>query len=311
MTKAIYHSPEFPEGISRTAFRRLRREQKLEVMREWFGQHYEDPVHRTPYQTAEGGYQWIHGGPYYAQEELMGEFEGLASEKMINDLVEEIEHECTEWTSAPDRADYYDEGYVPVGIDDIVDGDGEWPPVVVVPRPEVDPLDAIANKISFGLVPRFGSPEEQAARDAVLAGITKVEDELDRLDKPSSMIGHNHPPEPIEATVVTEDDEKQKIKATAVELRSEIKADAPNVAEVITRTRRLRDSLVTILKWTGKKIDTGIDEFIKSAMKTLGISAAPFILAKATGYYDALIGVIGSLYLNVTHWLQMVMSVPF
>lgn len=301
MLKASYHSPNFPEGITRTAFRRLRREQKLEVMRAWFGQHYEDPVHRTPYQTAEGGYQWIHGGPYYAQEELMGEFEGLASEKMINDLVEELEHECTEWTSAPDRADYYDEGYVPVGIDDIVDGDGEWPPVVVVPRPEVDPLDAIANKISFGLVPRFGSPEERAARDAVLAEIAKVEDELDRLDKPSGMIGHNLPPEPIDDDEkISKAEIKAEIRAAVAELKAEFKADTPNVSEVVTLAKRLKASLFNVTKWLGTK---GVESLIMGA----GAVATAYVAEGKLQLTDSLTSA-GSAVLS---WLQIVMSTPF
>ncbi|MGA1856962.1 hypothetical protein VH569_13345 [Azospirillum sp. 11R-A] len=307
-----YHSPEFPEGITRSAFRRLRREQKIEVMRSWFGQHYEDPAQRTPYESAEGGYQWIWGGPYDAREELESEFGGLAPQKLIEELVEELEQEGTKWAPTPSDGDYDDERddrdeYVP-------DADEEWPPVVVDQRPEVDPLDAIANKIEFGLIPKYGSREELAARDVILKDIKKVEEELDRLNKPSSMMGHNNPPEPIEAeateaTVVTEDDEKRKIKAVVADIRTEIKSDAPDVTNVVTSTRHLRDSLIAVLKWSGKKIDTGIDEFIKSVMKTLGISATPFILAKAIGHYDALIGAIGSLYLNLLHWLQLMMSI--
>lgn len=305
MSKATYYSPDFPEGITRTEFRRLRREQKLEVMREWFGQHYEDPVHRTPYQTAEGGYQWIHGGPYYAQEELMGEFEGLASEKMINDLVEELEHECTEWTSAPDRADYYDEGYVPVGIDDIVDGDGEWPPVVVVPRPEVDPLDAIANKISFGLVPRFGSPEERAARDAVVSSLDQIETALTALepDRTANLIGHNHPPEPIDddEEKVSKAEIKAEIRAAVAELKAEFKADTPNVSEVVTLAKRLKTSLFKVTGWIATK---GVESLI------MGVGAVVATQA-ADGKLNQLADGLTSAGSAVLAWLKIVMSTPF
>ena len=57
-------------GVSRTAFRRMRKAQKLEMMIEWFHQNYEDPAESTPYESAEGGYIWIWGGPYDARDEL-------------------------------------------------------------------------------------------------------------------------------------------------------------------------------------------------------------------------------------------------
>ncbi|MET3972872.1 hypothetical protein ABIB94_007871 [Bradyrhizobium sp. JR7.2] len=51
-------------GITRTQFRRMRKDQKREVMIQWFSANYEDPAVSTPYESAEGGYQYIWGGPY-------------------------------------------------------------------------------------------------------------------------------------------------------------------------------------------------------------------------------------------------------
>jgi hypothetical protein len=40
----------------------------------WFLANYEDPVKSTPYDGAEGGYQYQCGGRYSARDELMGRF---------------------------------------------------------------------------------------------------------------------------------------------------------------------------------------------------------------------------------------------
>lgn len=38
-------------------------EAAIETMIAWFHENYEDPANRVPYESAEGGYQWIYGGP--------------------------------------------------------------------------------------------------------------------------------------------------------------------------------------------------------------------------------------------------------
>lgn len=49
----------------------------VKAMVEWFHMNFEDPAHNTPYESAEGGYQWIWGGPYDAEEELQDAFPTL------------------------------------------------------------------------------------------------------------------------------------------------------------------------------------------------------------------------------------------
>lgn len=51
-------------------FKKMSREEQIETMRAWFLESYEDPVERTPYESREGGYIYIWGGPYYAHDEL-------------------------------------------------------------------------------------------------------------------------------------------------------------------------------------------------------------------------------------------------
>ena len=75
-------------------------------MKDWFLKHFEDPAERTPYESAEGGYIWIWGGPYNAREELEDEFGDIVSEDVIDELANELEGHGYEWAPTPSPADY-------------------------------------------------------------------------------------------------------------------------------------------------------------------------------------------------------------
>lgn len=83
------------------------REEQLEAMEAWFRERYEDPAERTPYESREGGYIWIWGGPYDAEEELRAEFEGVIPDDVIQELANDLDSECAEWapTESPDDYD--------------------------------------------------------------------------------------------------------------------------------------------------------------------------------------------------------------
>lgn len=97
---------DYPSEITRTAFRRMSKDQKREVMIEWFHANYEDPAQRTPYESAEGGYQWIWGGPYDAEEEIRETFERIAPKALIAEVLEEVQSDgMYEWAPTPRRSD--------------------------------------------------------------------------------------------------------------------------------------------------------------------------------------------------------------
>lgn len=93
----------------RDALRKASREEQIETMEFWFRAHFEDPAVRTPYESREGGYIWIWGGPYGAEVALREEFEGVASEEAIDELARRLEGECPEWARIP-GPEAYDEG---------------------------------------------------------------------------------------------------------------------------------------------------------------------------------------------------------
>ena len=99
---------EYQANIGKEQLSELGKELQMQVMREWFFAHYEDPVERTPYQSSEGGYLWIWGGPYDADEVLQDEFSGLVSYEAIEELARELSHTCYEWAPKASEDDYED-----------------------------------------------------------------------------------------------------------------------------------------------------------------------------------------------------------
>jgi hypothetical protein len=49
-------------------------DEMVKTMVKWFFENFEDPAEETPFESAEGGYQYIWGGPYNANEELQAAF---------------------------------------------------------------------------------------------------------------------------------------------------------------------------------------------------------------------------------------------
>lgn len=66
------------------------RETLVEAMVDWFNKRFENPAESTAYISAEGGYQWVLGGPYDAREELEENFP-QSDEELISAAVGEIE----------------------------------------------------------------------------------------------------------------------------------------------------------------------------------------------------------------------------
>lgn len=73
-----------------------RTEPTVEEIVNWFFEHYEDPVHGVPYESAEGGYQYYAGGPYDAREEIEDRFPHVPA-NTIDEALEIISDYGYEW----------------------------------------------------------------------------------------------------------------------------------------------------------------------------------------------------------------------
>jgi hypothetical protein len=70
----------FPISYDADKLGAISEKEQYRVMEAWFRSRFEDPAQRTPYDSGEGGYIWIWGGPYDAREELNQEFQHLVSQ---------------------------------------------------------------------------------------------------------------------------------------------------------------------------------------------------------------------------------------
>jgi hypothetical protein len=91
------------------ALKDLSDDEQIEVMRNWFYENYQNPEDECPYDSEEGDYVYLWGGPYSAEEELVTEFGEYVKNENIKTLVEELEGYCYEWSAISSPEDPFDE----------------------------------------------------------------------------------------------------------------------------------------------------------------------------------------------------------
>lgn len=291
MAVAKYFIPDYQSGITRSQLRRMRKQQKLEIMEAWFRQNFEDPVHRTPYISREGGYQYIHGGPYDAYEELSTEFGGIVSENLITELVTILEREAHEWTSTPNDGDYDQEGF----YDEIA-----------IPE---DPLDEIVAAIERGFQPAYGTVE-RLQRQELIAKIVNLEAVLNQPFEPRGMMGHNRPPEPI--SPIAAGDARELSSATEA-IGHELKKSEPDLNTVVNTALRYRTFLKKMGAWIVAKGDSGADAFVKAVGTTAGVAftaAALGLVSQVSDTAAAIVHAVSTTYQSLISWLSTV-ALPF
>jgi hypothetical protein len=132
------------------------RKSQIDAMVEWFHANFEDPANRLPYVSAEGGYQWVNGGPFDAREEVESNFPD-APQGLIEAAVDEIQSDgLFDWASKDfsdfDDGDLDDATQAP----DFDDDDEEDVSVESL-------MEAVAAQLAGGQgdgsVPKFGRDE--------------------------------------------------------------------------------------------------------------------------------------------------------
>jgi hypothetical protein len=160
-----YEAPEEEEDDSPSA--------AVNEIREWFAQNYEDPGQSLPYNSSEGGYQWIRGGPYSALEAIEGYFGTSYPFGLLAEVARDIVSEAgglDEWSPIddPDHDDFDDDE----------------------PGPDIE-----ENRL------RAARRVQKVALElkSLLAPLTEIERETEPLgDESFPGAGHNGPPGPIE-----------------------------------------------------------------------------------------------------------------
>lgn len=87
---ATVASSDFEVEIDDKWLQKASRRLQKRAMLAWFLSRYCDPAQETPYISAEGGYIWIHGGPYCPQDELESRFGGIANETVLSEVINEL-----------------------------------------------------------------------------------------------------------------------------------------------------------------------------------------------------------------------------
>jgi hypothetical protein len=267
---------DHPSSITRSAFRRMSGQRKKEVMLEWFHANYEDPAERTPYESAEGGYQWIWGGPYNASEEFGGTFYDVASETLIQRVVDEVQSDgLFVWAPTPRREDYE-----PIEEADV----REKPPS----------LEDIPDEAG----PAYGTREDYEVRQRSLDALNKLNAVLGH---PADIgIGHNRPPETL-----TEDVEETfaDLRPTVADLSAELRTQEPKIPVVKRLASKLGEVIFVAGYWAARKIDKMADEAAKTMGKAIGVVATVAIEPHVqAAIHDA--------FNTVLRWLHLVTS-PF
>lgn len=178
---------------------------RVEVMVEWFRENYEDPAQETPYDSGEGGYQYIWGGPYEAGEELYEYFD--ATDDEVNAAAAIIQEDGTfDWAPAGWRIQ-------PDDLDGDFDGDSD---------------------LSGSFALDGGSAEEPPLADRISAlrgQLDELEQQLSQLQAADhGQIGHNQPPEDMRLGL--EPDEIAQAQESINEIRAALdQPDAINTAD--------------------------------------------------------------------------------
>jgi hypothetical protein len=235
MAKPPFLEDDSQLGISRSAFRKMRKAEKRELMVRWFHQNYEDPSQRTPHDEGEFVYIW--GGPYDARDELSAKFGDIASEALIEEAITEVQEDGTfDWAPVRKDSDYQE------GVDEDYE---EGPPI---DAPET--LDDFSDERS----PTYGSPAELAARKRAFGAVENLQKAIDR-PRPVG-IGHNRPPEEIENVQLRE------LRHASIELKVEFGKPEPSIPTVKKWGKSIWDFLVFAGKAVGAGIFAGIGKHL-------------------------------------------------
>lgn len=186
----------------------------VDAIREWFFVNFEDPAQRTPYESAEGGYIYIWGGPWDTSDiidNMFSEYPENIREAAINELGHQ------DWTAASNR---------------------QIPPF----EPDLEDLEQ--------------------SHSVLQSNLATLKDDLEKLEQnlPAGM-GHNNPPEPIEALPLDDEDRKE-LRAAIQVLEAQ-----PVVPESIDEAKQAVGTLIAkeekVQSWAKRLGIIFTEEFVK------------------------------------------------
>lgn len=254
-----------------------------EYMITWFHSQYWDPAQETPYDGREGGFQYVHGGPYETRGELEDKFGGIVEEAIIETAVDEIEVDGTyEWAPSPAHPDQLraaEEYYESLGL---------------------QTLEEIDAALKSGAKTVLDTPAAQAAAAELKQSAQDLIAAIDARQPEHGGMGHNGPALDDEGNPLP-DGFEDELRETAVVLSEQMDADAPDpevVVEATTRLQRFR-------AWLMPKIDLAADEFAKAIGKTAGTATA---IAMGTLILTSIVPGLDAAIVAAFNWLRAILA---
>ena len=251
-----YWTADNPNGWTGDELAALEPETQKEILTAWFHVNFEDPAESTPHDSSEGGYQYVWGGPYDAEEELFGEFGSYGvPEEVINEVVEELTRDgLVDWAPTHHRLASQSDGGTPE----------PWYPL------------------------RLGNPivahplNEPEAREQLLERLESLERSLRALEENPPVVGSNRAPWTIEIAPFAPEDYVgvEQVIASVRRQAESSNPDESSLEDDITRMKRLA---VHLGQWIKERLDKGADAFAK----VMGAALAAALL----GYYEEMVEV--------------------
>lgn len=243
---SIFGSVRGISGHSTRDVEAMSSEEQIEMMVEWFHRQFEDPQNETPRDNEEARYVYPWGGPFDASDQIQEEFSEVIDFDTMMLAVDRIQGDGTfEW--APQiGGDFYEHPEDdPVEAGEIVDGDGEWPPIIADQAPV---------------------PPEPEARAEVIRRLDELEaivqPLLDRFEAETQappMMGHNNPPDELELVQAVPRDEWLRVKAAIDEIRQQTTVEQPNIESIERGSNRFFAAAATLAGWIGNRLNAVID----------------------------------------------------
>lgn len=271
-------------------FRRLSKARMIDAMVHWFHENYEDPAVRLPFESREGGYQWIWGGPYDAGTQISNEFSDIADEDSINAATREVTQDgLYEWAPKAWREQELIEERAKSKILNrrrIRNGRVRAIQDARLPNPVRDQNDSADGKSLEKL------SEQMLERLKVLETLVRKSVNI------SPKRGHNNPPELLICEQFMSLQHCQEVVTAIGEIRRESEAAAPNLENIVDQVsvfRRIASVFSKGTLWTGAAAAAGV----------IGQEASLVYSAHKTEVLEALMGAVEV----VSAWVQLLQSV--